>query len=92
MWWEQICERIKGWGYAAQPERLAIRDDGTFVFHGNHRSHILTLSVDGWICDCETFRRLSPLGGWCRHNLAAVRILTAIDEGTALVCQAELIQ
>ena len=92
MWWDQIKEWVKGWKYATQPERLAIRNDGALVFHGNHRFHTLTPSANGWICDCETFWRFLPLGGWCRHTRAAGRILMAVDAGTALVCQAELVQ
>jgi len=92
MLWDQIEERIKGWEYATQPERLAIQNNGTLRFCGNHRFHTLTLSVDGWTCDCEAFRRFLSLGGWCRHTLAAGRILIAVDAGTALVCQAELVQ
>ena len=92
MWWDQVEERIKGWEYATQPERLAIQGNGALLFRGNHRIHTLTPCETGWTCDCETSRRFLCVGGWCRHTLAAARILTALDAGTALVCQAELMK
>jgi len=89
---DQLEERIKGFAYAAQPERLTILDNGYLVFSGHHRDHLLALTADGWTCDCETFWRFLPLGGWCRHILATQHILTALDSGTARVCQAENVQ
>lgn len=91
MLWDQVEERIKGLAYAAQSERLLILGHGYLVFRGHHRDHLLTPTTDGWTCDCETFWRFLPLGGWCRHILAAEHILTALDSSTAQACQAEVV-
>ena len=91
MLWDQVEERIKGFIYAAQPDRLTIENGGNLIFQGNHRPHLIMPTANGWICDCETFWRFLPLGGWCRHMWAAERILTALNSGTAQVCQAETV-
>ncbi len=92
MLWDQIEERIKGFEYAAQPGRITILGNGDIMFDGKHRPHLITWTRRGWCCDCDTYWRFLPLGGWCRHIIAVERILTAVDEGTALVCRAETVQ
>ncbi|HLF29017.1 MAG TPA: hypothetical protein VJG32_22040 [Anaerolineae bacterium] len=92
MLWDQIEERIKGFEYATQPDRLAVLSTGDMAFCGNHRLHILTPSANGWACNCETYWRFLLLGGWCRHTVAVERILAAMDAHAAWVCQAEWVQ
>lgn len=91
MLWDQLMEWIKGFYYAARPKRLMIQRNGILIFRGHHRVHVITPSTDGLICDCETFWRFLPWGGWCRHTVAIQRILTAVDAGTAMVCEGELV-
>jgi hypothetical protein len=89
MLWDQVIEWFKGLVYATQPGRLVMQRNGDLIFCGHRGLHAIVWSAYGLTCDCETFWRFLPLGGWCRHIFAAVRILTAVDEGTALVCEAE---
>jgi hypothetical protein len=86
MFWDTIEERIKGFAYATEPQRLLLVAEDQAIFEGGHESHIL-LCVDGtWTCDCKAYAascRL-PGGDWCRHTVALERILAALAAGVHL--------
>jgi hypothetical protein len=87
-------EGLQGILYSREPWRLHLIGGYQAIFQGRHANHALQL-IDGlWQCDCAAWHRCVVISGEgsCRHTIALLRILTAMDEGTALVCQAELIQ
>jgi len=87
-------EIIMGVLYSKEPKRFNLLNNRQAIVKGNHQNHIL-LSIDGvWQCDCEAWERRASaeLYPWCRHTMALQRILTAINDGTALVCRGELVQ
>ena len=86
MFWDAIEERIKGLTYATEPHRLLLVAENQVIFEGRQEKHIL-LYVDGsWTCDCRAYWALCvlPGGGWCRHSIAAERILDALADGACL--------
>ncbi len=87
-------EVLQGILYSREPWRLHLIDGSQAIFQGRHANHALQL-IDGlWQCDCAAWhqRAVAAGEGSCRHTITLLHVLTAIDEGTALVCQAELIQ
>ena len=85
-------ERIKGIRYSKEPWRPILLNNSQAIFRGRHQNHTLLFVNGAWQCDCDAWKRLSAaqLGTWCRHTIALQRILIALNNGTALVCQAEL--
>lgn len=80
MYWNAYDERIKGFTYAEEPHRLRIITPNLMVFDGRHSLHfLLFVEGRGWACDCEAYWRncVLPYGGWCRHTIAAERILAS---------------
>jgi len=94
MFSDQLEDTAKGILYAREPWRLNLIDDRQAIFQGRHRNHAL-LYIDGiWHCDCAAWERQvrARFDPRCCHTNALIRILTAMDEGTALVCQGELLR
>jgi hypothetical protein len=86
MYWDTIEERIKGFAYAKEPQRLYLVTANQAIFEGRHEMHIL-LYVNGvWTCDCAAYESLKALPGdsWCRHTIAVERILEALEAGVCL--------
>ncbi|HIE37811.1 MAG TPA: hypothetical protein EYH30_09285 [Anaerolineales bacterium] len=80
MTWYLDRERIKGLAYAREPHRLQRVAPTRFIFEGHHSRHRLTLAGVGLVCkDCAVYWStcILPYGGWCRHTIAAERILVA---------------
>lgn len=77
MYWDAYDERIKGFVYAEQPHRLRQIAPDLFVFEGRHSWHLLRFDNSRWVCYCDAYWRhcVLPYGGWCRHTVAAERIL-----------------
>jgi hypothetical protein len=77
MIWDLTEERIKGFEYANEPERLQVPEPKHWVFEGRHTNHDIRVTPAGLVCDCAAFWRSCeiPYGGWCRHTIAAERIL-----------------
>ncbi len=81
MYWDIIEERIKGFDYAKEPQRLCLNVANQATFEGRHKIHILSHVNDVWTCKCFAYQSLKVLPGnsWCRHTIAVERILNALE-------------
>lgn len=79
MYWDIYEARIKGFGYAAEPEKYVEWVDANHVLlKGHHAEHTLT-RVDGvWLCNCDFFNRrvCCGLAPYCCHTIAVERAST----------------
>jgi hypothetical protein len=56
--------------YAAEKHRITFITFGA-IFSGDNSEHRTLYNIDGWDCDCATFRR----EGTCPHTIALERVL-----------------
>jgi hypothetical protein len=56
--------------YAAEPQRITIRDFSV-IFTGEHQSYRVTFAGGKWSCECDFFARR----GRCSHVMAVERVL-----------------
>ena len=77
-----IDERIKGFAYALEPDRLKRLSERQVEFNGRHETHILHLNGCGWECDCAKYGLIARGGctPYCAHVIAAEKLLRAHSE------------
>lgn len=71
-------ERIQGFHYASEPDRLQQVSEDRVRFTGRHSIHTLTHTDEHWQCDCASYQRrdaahCEPL--FCAHVIAVERLL-----------------
>jgi hypothetical protein len=79
MYWDMIDERIKGFTYAHQSERLISLKHREVIFAGKEHLHTLVNIEGTWHCDCAAYAESYKTSKkpWCRHTIALERILAS---------------
>lgn len=74
-----IDERIKGFEYARESERVTVIDEQQIWFNGRHAIHMLVQIDSEWTCDCAKFALMARPGlvPFCAHIIAVERVLAA---------------
>jgi hypothetical protein len=87
---DQNEERIKGFIYSHEPDRVILFGQNRATFRGRNGVYALKFVSDEWECNCNMWGRLPHSDGpcWCRHTLALERMLSEVQEGNILLTQA----
>ena len=72
-----IDERVKGFQYAQQPDRLQHINENAVSFLGNHSLHTLCRTESGWKCNCNKYQLVAGCNyepPFCAHVIAVERL------------------
>lgn len=77
-------ERIKGFNYATEPDRILVIGHDVVKFRGHQQQYLLRHVESEWICNCTRFQEIRSAGyaPFCRHVIGTERILEAQTSNT----------
>lgn len=87
---DQNEERIKGFVYAHEPDRVILFGQNRAPFRGRNGVYTLKFVSGEWECNCEMWGWLPHGDGprWCRHTIALERLLSEAESGNVLMAPA----
>ncbi len=71
-------ERIKGFQFAQQPERIERLSATEVRFTGDGVQHMLSRLNGSWACSCRSFGRIASSGypvAYCAHVIAVEKLV-----------------